>query len=191
MQRNKTQRRRTGPPTSTPPSGEPTDPFHSDSVAKNTEDSLDALFAAESHSTFHQPWQKLDRGARLDRLRKFAQTYNPVPATDATTDTLSASERSSLLTAILQAFELRQLNSKAAVDYNPTAAAVISIRGLRLRVAPSGLRTFRIIPPESGAATTVRAPKRSKADGLKVTAPTPSTVTATPAPPKPDGTIRD
>jgi len=131
MQRSKTQRRR-GP--STPTNDSPPGPFMGDTVVKTTEDTLDALFNAETTATFHQPWQKLDRGARLDRLRKFVQAY---PG-------LSPAERASLLTAVLQAFELRQLNTKVAVEYDPIAANIDSIRGLRERIAPSGFKTFRI-----------------------------------------------
>jgi len=115
-------------------------PFQGDNVAKATEDSLDALFAAETTNTFQQTWQKLNRGSRLDRLRKFVQTYNPPPPAS----TLTPAERASLLTATLQAFELRQLNTKLAVEYDPATALITSIRGLRERTAPSGLRTFRI-----------------------------------------------
>lgn len=130
--RAKTQRRR-GPST---PSLDTPGPFVSDSVAKATEDSLDALFAAESAANFNQPWQRLDRGSRLDRLRRYVQTYP---------ETLTPAERASLLTAVLSAFEARQLNTKASVEYDPATASVLGIRGLRDRVNPTtGLRTFRI-----------------------------------------------
>ena len=120
-------------------------------MAKATEDSLDALMAAETTNTFQQTWQKLDRGSRLDRLRKFVQTYNP------STQPLSPAERASLLTAVLAAFELRQLNTKLAVEYEPTTATILNIRGLRERTAPSGLRTYRI---EAVAARTTTQKQR-------------------------------
>jgi len=129
MQRNKTQRKR-APPTPTP---ETPGPFVSDNVAKTTEDSLDAFLFADQ-VTFNQPWQRLDRGARLDRLRKFVQAY----------PNLTQAETASLLAAILQAFETRQLNTKLAVDYDPLTAKIIAIRGLKDRVGLSGLKTFRI-----------------------------------------------
>ena len=135
MQRNKTQRRRVAPT----PTPDVAGPFQGDNVAKATEDSLDALMAAETTNTFQQVWQKLDRGSRLDRLRKFVHSFNP-PGQHQ----LSPAERASLLTAVLAAFELRQLNTKLAVEYEPTTATVLSIRGLRERTAPSGLRTYRI-----------------------------------------------
>ena len=134
MQRNKTIRRRVTPT----PTPDVAGPFQGDSVVKATEDSLDALFASETTNTFQQPWQKLDRGSRLDRLRKFVQSYDPPESQ------LTPAERASLLTAILQAFELRQLNTKLAVDYDPVASTITGIRGLRERTAPSGLRIFRI-----------------------------------------------
>jgi hypothetical protein len=136
MQRNKTQRRRVAP---TPTPDMPIGPFAGDNVVKATEDSLDALFAAETNTNFQQTWQKLDKGSRLDRLRKFVQTYNPAEGA-----ILTPAERASLLTAILQAFELRLLNTKLAVEYDGVTATILSIRGLRERTAPSGLRTFRI-----------------------------------------------
>ena len=135
MQRNKTQRRRVAPT----PTPDVAGPFQGDNVAKATEDSLDALMAAETTNTFQQTWQKLDRGSRLDRLRKFVHGFSPQGQ-----HPLSPAERASLLTAVLAAFELRQLNTKLAVEYEPTTATVLSIRGLRERIAPSGLRTYRI-----------------------------------------------
>ena len=156
QQRNKTQRRRM-PST---PAAEVAGPFGGDNVVKATEDSLDAFFAAESLTNFQQPWQKLDRGSRLDRLRKFVQSYRPATGAD-----LTPAERASLLTAILQAYELKQLNTKVAVEYDPVAAQVTSVRGLRERTAPSGLRSYRIdasrIAPKTRKATAAAEPEQT------------------------------
>lgn len=158
QQRNKTQRRR-GPST---PAPELTGAFGGDNVVKSTEDSLDALFAAESESTFRQPWQKLDRGSRLDRLRKFVTAYPD----------LTPAERASLLAAVLQAFELRQLNTKVAVEYDPVNACITNIRGLRERTNATGLRTFRIdaTPATTGTGTRTTQKARAKAAAADTTA---------------------
>lgn len=167
MQKNKTQRRARLPPAIPMTADIPMGSYLGDSVAKATEDSLDAFFAAESTATFHQPWQKLDRGSRLDRLRKFVQGYPD----------LTPAERASLLTAVLQAFELRQLNTKVAVEYDVAAAAVTNIRGLRERLAPSGLKTFRIDTTSAAAAgagatrTTHKQRKTAAAGTPSATAP--------------------
>ena len=166
MQRNKTQRRRVAP---TPSPDMPIGPFAGDNVVKATEDSLDALFAAAANTNFQQTWQKLDKGSRLDRLRKFVQTYNPAEG-----GVLSPAERASLLTAVLQAFELRQLNTKVAVEYDGTTATIISLRGLRERTTPSGLRTFRI-----DAATAARSTQKQKKAPETVTAAATATAAAT------------
>lgn len=149
--------RKRGPTTPTPDA--PVGPFIGDSVVKATEDSLDALFAAETITTFQQTWQKLDKGARLDRLRKYVQAY---PG-------LTPAERASLLTAILQAYELRLLNTKLAVDYEPTSATILSIRGLRERTAPSGLKTFRI--ENVASRSTTQKQRKPTAAGLNAAAP--------------------
>ena len=144
--------RRKGPST---PGIDTPGPFVSDTVAKATEDSLDALFAAESAASFNQPWQKLDRGSRLNRLRLFVQTFPGV----------TPAERASLLSAILAAFEARQLNTKASVEYDPPTAAITGIRGLRERISSTtGLRTFRIDPVAAagGVAATTRTTHKRK-----------------------------
>jgi len=148
-------------------------PFQGDNVAKATEDSLDALMAAETTNTFQQTWQKLDRGSRLDRLRKFVQNFNPQGPPP-----LSPAERASLLTAILGAFELRQLNTKLAVEYEPTTATILSIRGLRERTAPSGLRTYRIdsTAVSRGATQKQRVPKAKVEKTEEVSLNSPATV---------------
>jgi hypothetical protein len=154
MQRAKTQRKR-APPTAGLTAPDST--FTSDTVCKATEDSLDAFFACESAATFNQPWQKLDRGSRLDRLRKFVASYP---------GTLSAAERAALLSTVLKAFELRQLNTKVAVEYDPASATITAIRGLRERITPSGLRTYRIDPPTTARARTTIKRKATEASTL-------------------------
>lgn len=145
MQRAKTLRRKVAPtPNAELAAGSS---FGGDTVVKATEDTLDALFAAETEATFKQPWQKLDKGSRLDRLRKFVHTYTDV----------SPAERASLLTAVLQAFELRLLNSKLAVEYDPDTATITSVRGLRDRTnSITGLKTFRIDNPVAARTTLKR-----------------------------------
>ena len=121
MQRsqNKTQRRR-GPTTLGDGASAP---FESDKIVSSTEESLDALFTAEADKTFHQAWQRLDRGSRLDRLRKFIHAYADV----------SPAEKASLLAAVLEAFELKQLGTKVAVEYDPVTAQIKSIPGIRFK----------------------------------------------------------
>jgi hypothetical protein len=162
MQRNKTQRRK---PAATPTPDVP-GPFAGDTVAKATEDTLSALFAAETTANFNQTWQKLDRGSRLDRLRKFVQAYPD----------LTPAERASLLTAVLQAFELRQLNSKTVVEYDMVTSTITAIRGLKERMNPSGLRTFRIEAAPAPSRTTQKQRKvATAAQSLNSGAPSSST----------------
>jgi hypothetical protein len=154
--RSRTQRRRTTAATATEMIAAASPFAGADTVAKSTEDSLDALFAAEAAANFNQPWARLDRGSRLDRLRRWVQTYPD----------LTPAERASLLTAVLQAYELRLLNSKAVVDYDPATATVLAIRGLRERRNVAGLRTFRIDSP-----ATVAAPRATQKRAAPAPAP--------------------
>lgn len=165
MQRAKTQRKR-GVAAALPAAGGAGDtPFAGDTIVKATEDSLEAFFACESAANFNQPWQKLDRGSRLDRLRKFVTAYP---------GSLTAAERAALLSTVLKAFELRQLNTKVAVEYDPATATITAIRGLRERITSSGLRTFRIDPAPAGGrarATLKRKGAAGAAGGAGATGP--------------------
>ena len=146
--RSRTQRRRTTAATASEIVAAASPFAGADTVAKSTEDSLDALFAAEAAANFNQPWARLDRGSRLDRLRRWVQVYPD----------LTPAERASLLTAVLQAYELRLLNTKAVVEYDPATATVLAIRGLRERRNAAGLRIFRIdTAPAPPRATQKRA----------------------------------
>ncbi len=165
--RSRTQRRRTTAATATEIIAAASPFAGADTVAKSTEDSLDALFAAEAAANFNQPWARLDRGSRLDRLRRWVQTYPD----------LTPAERASLLTAVLQAYELRLLNSKAVVEYDPATATVLAIRGLRERRNVAGLRTFRI--DTAAAAAPPRATQKRAAPAATVA----PSVTGIPPPP--------
>jgi len=148
---NKTQRRKQAPApalaSNLPGVGAP--PPTADSIVKATEESLDIFLASEAQRTFQQPWTALDRGSRMDRLRRWVQAYPDV----------TPAERASLLAAVLQAFELRYLNSKFAVDYDPTTATIITVKGLRERRNAVGLRTFRIEQQTAASRQTQRAKK--------------------------------
>jgi hypothetical protein len=165
MQRAKTLRKRAAPAAPAAGGAGAADaPFTSDTIVKATEDSLEAFFACESAANFNQPWQKLDRGSRLDRLRKFVAAYP---------GSLTAAERAALLSTVLKAFELRQLNTKVAVEYDPASAMITSIRGLRERTTSSGLRTYRIDPPTTARArTTVKRKGSEAAAATTLTSPT-------------------
>ena len=128
---NKTQRRR-GPQT---PTQDTSGAFQSASVIEATETSLEALFAADAAATFHQPWLRLDRGAKWDRLRRFIEAYPD----------LNVEERESLRATVRMAHEAGQLKTKGAIDYDAAAGEVLAIHGLRERKTPSG-RKFRIEP---------------------------------------------
>ena len=130
-QHNKTQRRR-GPQT---PTMDMSGAFQPATMIEATETSLDAHFAADSAFTFQQPWLKLDRGSKWDRLRRFVEAYPD----------LSAEERDSLRAATRLAHEAGQLKAKAAIDYDANNGEVLTIHGLRERKTPSG-RKFRIEP---------------------------------------------
>ena len=149
MQRsqNKTQRRR-GPTTVGDGSAAP---FESDKIVTTAEESLDVLFAAEAEKTFHQAWQRLDRGSRLDRLRKYIRAYPDV----------SPAERASLLAAVLEAFELKLLGTKLAVDYDAASAQIKNIPGIRVRTTPSGLKAFRYEPTETRQRSTLKSTDKS------------------------------
>jgi hypothetical protein len=104
-------------PASTPPP--PPTPV---SLATVTlEKSVSNLLEAETAATLlTKPWLRLERGLRLQKYRAFTEAY---PA-------LSAAERVALYEFLVRANDARQLNTKAAIQYE--GGKIISIKGLKI-----------------------------------------------------------
>lgn len=92
----------------------------------------------EANNAFKRPWHKLEKGLRMNRLRKFSEDEGNRLA-------LSDSDKTALLSQLLKAFSKNILNSKSAVIYEPEEEAIKEIKGLVMHRAADGRVLFQIL----------------------------------------------
>lgn len=103
----------------------------------STESALADLLQQEHRLSTRQPWTRLDRGLRVQRLRAFAAAQ-----AEATTP----AEVAALARALVEALDAKALSSKARVTYDAEAGVVCDIKGLRLSRGSSGRLEARLEP---------------------------------------------
>lgn len=92
----------------------------------------------EADDAYKRPWHKLERGLRMNRIKKFV---------DDETTRLNLTERSkmALLSTLLKAFEKKILNSKSAVIYDQDEQCIKEIKGLVMHRNAEGEVLFQLL----------------------------------------------
>jgi hypothetical protein len=114
----------------------------------------------EAGDAYKRPWHRLERGLRLNRLRRFIDE-------EALRLTLTPPEKVSLESQIMKANEKKLLNSKNAVIYDQEEQKIKEIKGLVMHRGADGKVLFQVL--EKRNAVTFRK---------KAATPTPETVPA-------------
>ena len=92
----------------------------------------------EADDAYKRPWHKLERGLRMNRLKKFVEDE---------TVRLNLTERSkaSLQQALMKSFEKKNLNSKSAVIYDQDEQCIKEIKGLVMHRNAEGDVLFQVL----------------------------------------------
>jgi hypothetical protein len=112
----------------------------------------------EADDAYKRPWHKLEKGLRMNRLKKFV---------DDETSRLNLSEHSkaALLLTLMKAFEKKNLNSKSAVIYDLDEQCIKEIKGLVMHRNAEGEVLFQLLEKRNAvtfrkkAATVAPAPQ--------------------------------
>jgi len=92
----------------------------------------------EADDAYKRPWHRLERGLRLNRLRKFVDE-------EAVRLTLTAPEKTALDAQIMKANEKKLLNSKNAVIYDQDEQKIKEIKGLVMHRGADGKVMFQVL----------------------------------------------
>jgi hypothetical protein len=92
----------------------------------------------ESESAFRRPWHRLERGLRMNRLRKFSED-------EAKRLKLSEVEKNNLFILLNKSLEKKLLNSKTAVIYDMEEEKITEIKGLVSHRTSSGETLFQLL----------------------------------------------
>ena len=96
-----------------------------------------------SEDAYTRPWHRLERGMRLNRLRRFVDE-------EALRFQLSEEEKTELYTMLVKALDKKQLNSKSIVTYDCEQQKILEIKGLNFHKTAEGNVTFQIVEKRSG-----------------------------------------
>jgi hypothetical protein len=110
-------------------------------------DSLRSFLDAQAETVYNRPWHRLERGFRLNRLRRFADE-------EAKKLNLSQVEVQQMVVVLTKALDKRLLNTKSTVIYDQESGDIKEIKGLIMHRAADGKITFQML--EKKGATTMR-----------------------------------
>jgi hypothetical protein len=95
------------------------------------------FLTTNSEDAFTRPWHRLERGIRLNRLRRFVDD-------EAERFQFSESEKTELFSMLSKALEKKQLNSKSIVNYDMEQQKILEIKGLVFHRTADGRIVFQI-----------------------------------------------
>ena len=116
------------------------------------QDSLVRFLDQEAGGAYKRQWHRLERGLRLNRLRKFSDE-------EATRLNLSDVEKLNLYQLLAKSLDKKLLNSKTAVVYDSEKETITEIKGLVMHRNSEGHMLFQLIDKQK--AVTFRRKKTS------------------------------
>jgi hypothetical protein len=106
-------------------------------------DSLLRFLDQDAGNAYKRQWHRLERGLRLNRLKKFTQE-------EAERLHLSDAERDSLYSLLCKSLDKKLLNSKTAVVYDPLQEKITEIKGLVMHRNSEGTNLFQLLDKQKG-----------------------------------------
>jgi hypothetical protein len=101
-------------------------------------DSLLQFLDQDAGGAYKRQWHRLERGLRLNRLRKFANE-------EAERLNLSEPEKSNLYSLLTKSLDKKLLNSKTAVIYDQEKETITEIKGLVMHRNSEGHVLFQLL----------------------------------------------
>jgi hypothetical protein len=114
---------------------------------------LETFLNLNASEAYKRPWHRLERGLRLNRIRKFVDT-------EKARMSLSDEDSEYLKSKLEKALDKKMLNSKACVIYDPVKEEIQEIKGLIYHKTADGRILSSIVDKKVG----VTFRKKSKVD---------------------------
>lgn len=109
----------------------------------DNQESLMRFLDQDAGSAYRRQWHRLERGLRLNRLRKFSEE-------EAERLHLSEAEKASLYALLLKSLDRKLLNSKTSVIYDQEKEKITEIKGLVMHRNSEGIVLFQLIDKQKG-----------------------------------------
>ena len=109
----------------------------------------------DAGGAFKRQWHRLERGLRLNRLRKFSEE-------EARRLNLTDAEQTNLYTLLSKSLDRKLLNSKISVIYDQEKEVITDIKGLVMHRNSDGIMLFQLLDKQKSV--TFRNKKKPTAD---------------------------
>lgn len=106
-----------------------------------------------SEDAYTRPWHRLERGLRLNRLRRFADE-------EAERFQLQEDEKHALYTLLTKSLDKKQLNSKSVVHYDESQQKILEIKGLVFHKQADGKVVYQFSERKTGTLRKKPEPKQ-------------------------------
>jgi hypothetical protein len=106
-------------------------------------DGLLQFLEQEAGGAYKRPWHRLERGLRLNRLRKFSED-------EAARLNLKEAEKVALYSLLIKSLDKKLLNSKTAVIYDQAKESIMEIKGLVMHRSSDETVLFQIVDKQKG-----------------------------------------
>lgn len=104
---------------------------------------LEQLLHNNAADAYKRPWHRLERGLRLNRMRKFIET-------ETARMNLTPADVEHLTNLLHRALDKKLLNSKTAVVYDQDTQEIQEIKGLMYHKAADGRIVSQIVEKKAG-----------------------------------------
>ena len=123
-----------------------------------SEESFKTLLDGGVKNAYSRPWHRIERGLRLNRLRKYIDDI-------AVHNEMSDGEKEELFVFFQKALDKKLLNTLKVVQYDQEKQHIVSIKGFELKRVDGVLKwelVAKKVKAESAKATTKTAATRKK-----------------------------
>ena len=107
------------------------------------QDGLLQFLEQEAGGAYKRPWHRLERGLRLNRLRKFSED-------ESGRLNLKEPEKVALYSLLIKSLDKKLLNSKTAVVYDQAKESITEIKGLVMHRSSDETVLFQLVDKQKG-----------------------------------------
>jgi len=112
-------------------------------IVNDRADKFMAFLTTNADSAFTRPWHRLERGLRINRIRKYVSD-------ESQKSNFSEIEQQRMFDTLSKALDKKQLNSKSIVVYDSDKQAILEIKGFSQHRSSDGTMQFMFSERKTG-----------------------------------------
>jgi len=112
-------------------------------IVNDRADKFMAFLTTNADSAFTRPWHRLERGLRINRIRKYV-------ADESVKSNFNEVEQGRMFETLSKALDKKQLNSKSIVVYDSDKQEILEVKGFSYHRSSDGSMQFTFSERKTG-----------------------------------------